>query len=164
MAANTLHWKSAILFGVCSSLFGGGLGFIIYLFEAAVCERELKFWRAVAAYYVNQALSIDLLFGRKWYSWLFYFFIALLILLGWVLQIVIVGFQFRAGFTLSTFSGIFIIIGSLSSTWGLNFSRVSSKLGAFSTGSLYRPLSGSDRVTLKGNEKEELTNDCIPET
>jgi len=120
-----LYPPTPLLYGLSSILFGGILGFLLHQYEYTMCGQEIAAWQSLAS-----DDSIGYMLGRKWYSWLFYLFVVLLLLAGFLIQMHLFSALLRQKFGLNLLANFLIILGSLSFVWLWNFPRISSKLNS----------------------------------
>jgi hypothetical protein len=88
-----------------------------------MCGQEIAAWKSIA--YLD---PIGCMSGRKWYSWLFYLFLVLLLFAGFLIQMFLFAPLLRQRFGLNLLASFLIIVGSLAFVWYWNFPRISSKL------------------------------------
>jgi len=115
-----------------SFLFGALLGYISSVYDLRMCEKEYRFWNAYASSQGLWSINLhDILMGRKWYTWLFYFAFVLLFVAGLILQMIILRHTSSSRFSLYFFSGLFIMTGTFTAVWSWMSNRIFYKLKGF---------------------------------
>ena len=106
--------------------FGGILGYVAYKYEYTMCERQIKFWRCRLKAYGNWGYekyndAFVNIFRIKWYSWLFYLLIVLILMVGMIIQMSIFRHSPRMYSAILFFAMAFLNLGSLGfmNVWNL---------------------------------------------
>ena len=121
LSFNQLHL--AIITALFSISFYCALGYICDHYDCAMAERETKYWKSIVQMDTN-----GILLGRKWYSWLFYLLIVLLMVAGILVQMAL----FRPiKLTLFAFGSFLSGIGTFSWIYYSVIKKISSRMQSF---------------------------------
>jgi hypothetical protein len=96
-----------ILFPFFACAYGGILGYVSFYYDNKVLEREIRFWKSIGTWE-----PLGIMFGRKWYTWLFYLIIILLLITGIPIQMLLFFPKVNVSLTMFTFASVFMSIGS----------------------------------------------------
>ena len=107
--------QKLILFVLFAIGYGGIVGYFSFLYDCAVSHKEIKYWVSIHTWN-----PWDFLFGRKWYSWLFYLMIVLLLTIGIPIQMILFLPKSDVSFALFTFASMFMTMGSFSLIYSIS--------------------------------------------